>query len=474
MVKIIGRGLAFLPYLVALAVWFIQRTPIVDADTPRYLANDPMRTATYPLFLDLLSGPALLPVQLLLFAAAASWLAVHSQRYLPPLFVAALVLAVLGNPYVWQLQASIMTEAVTIPILTVMLGLFIGFFVRPSIRTIGLIALLGGLATTIRPPILPFIIAPLAAAWLAKENRARMIATALVLWLVPVGLERAYSRAVHGDRVTSALGRSVFMKAAMIEAPPTPAASSDPLDHRLTRALNEDFAPVRAMVRRAPSPKIRYILNSNYEACAGYPCAESLMRNSPYPEHVRHERLFAAGLARLKANPRGYVELNAEDYLKLWLLHPRKVPTIAKDYNAFLGKEGKFPFSAELGHLVKPTPESEQSMFYSVNRVAFATLGLLALLLPLLFVFYRPNGMTRVSLVILGGMQLALVVGSFVATGLPRYPMGLWPLLIGGIFIGLYGLWRGSRAARIPRAADTITPLLKRSTNKTNKQRNSV
>ena len=63
------RGvLALIPFGIALAFWSSHPNLIIDADTPRYLANSPFRTATYPLFLDLAEGPILLPLQLLLLA----------------------------------------------------------------------------------------------------------------------------------------------------------------------------------------------------------------------------------------------------------------------------------------------------------------------------------------------------------------------------------------------------------------------
>lgn len=426
----------------ATAVWFILRTPLLDTDSGMYLENNPFRTAAYPLFLDVFAGPVLLAVQLLAFAGTAAWLAVQLERRLPFIAAAVIVLAIVGNPYVWQLQSSIMSEAMVIPLLAVMLGLFVAFFYRPSLKTVALIALLGGIATAIRPPMLPFVIAPLAAVWLVKVDRLRMLVVVLALWLAPVVLERVYSHAVHGDRVTSGLGRSVFMKAAMIKANPPPMASAHPLDRQLERALAEEFAPARAAVQRAPTPAIRYIVRHNYQACAGYGhCTEALARGFDLPEHVRNKHLLAAGLPRLRANPLGYLELNTEDYLKLWLLHPRKVPSIARSYNAFLA--GGIPFQPLLGQEGQPTPASEQKAIYALNRLVFAGLGLLAFLLPLVLLFYRPNALTKASFVVLGGMQAVLIAGSFVATGLPRYPMGLWPLLIGGILTGLYGLWLG-------------------------------
>ena len=68
------------PIWIALAFWSSHPNLIIDADTPRYLANSPFRTATYPLFLDLAEGPILLPLQLLLLAAALAWVAIYTSK----------------------------------------------------------------------------------------------------------------------------------------------------------------------------------------------------------------------------------------------------------------------------------------------------------------------------------------------------------------------------------------------------------
>jgi hypothetical protein len=231
------------------------------------------------------------------------------------------------------------------------------------------------------------------------------------------------------------------MKAAMLDARPVAPASSAPLDQRLARFLNDDFRPVRQLIRRAPDRDIEFILTTNYEACAGWECLGPVARDFTVPEHVLHRHLFSAGLHRIKANPTGYLRLNIQDYAKLWLLHPRKDPAIAKRYNEFLAREEEpLPFSRELGELGRPVPEGQQRLLYSFNRLIFAGMGVLALLLPLLLMVYRPGPLASISLVSLVGMQAALIAGSFVGTGLPRYPMGFWPILIGGLFSGLYAL----------------------------------
>ena len=147
--------LALIPFGLAIAFRWVHPHITIDAESPRYLVNSPMRTATYPLFLDVVYGPALLPLQLLLFAGALAWLAVYASKFTPWFVCGAMVLAVGPNPYVWELQASIMSNALTIPLFTIIAGCVLGFFNEKRRALIVLTSMLGGFATTVRPPLPP-------------------------------------------------------------------------------------------------------------------------------------------------------------------------------------------------------------------------------------------------------------------------------------------------------------------------------
>lgn len=426
-------------------MWLLIGQPLLNDDTQGYLANDPMRSAAYPLFLDLFHGPALLPLQLLLFAAAVAWF-VHDARPLP-LALAILSLALIANPYVWELQATVMTEALTTPLQILMAGALLTFALKPSFRPLAIAALLGGLATTIRPQFLPFIVAPVLAAWLAPRDRLKWSAAVVLLWLAPVAIERAYSNAVHGERLTSPMGRALYLKSSLIDVPAGQWA--DPRDERLDDALVHDYAPARSLVSRARDPAVRLPLQVNYESCAAYGCLDHAFDGfSSEAELERH--LFAVGLQRLRHDPLTYLRLTAQTYLAQWLLHPRKEPTVAERYSAFVAANQPLPFADQLRELAQPTPQAERRRLYTFNRIVFAGLGASAFVLPLLLLFYRPNAWAKASLVLLAGVQAVLVVGAFFSTGQPRYPMGLWPPLIVGVLLGLYGLavaaWGDPRA----------------------------
>jgi hypothetical protein len=433
--------LALIPIGLALAFWWVQPHIIIDADTPRYLANSPMRTATYPLFLDVAYGPALLPLQLLLFAAALAWLAIYSSRFLPWLLCVAMVVAIGANPYVWELQASIMSEALTIPLLAIIVGCVLGFLIEKRTALVVVAAILGGLATTIRPPLLPFILTLLVAVWITTElpTKKRLTVLVVLAWLAPVAAERLYSQVVHGSELTSPMGRALFMKSAVIDAPET-AVQGDALDRRLVQFINGDYGPVRRLVDRATDRDVRNILVANYEACAGYPCLMSIVDSYNVEEAELHRRLAHIGLSRLLTNPAGYLELAATEYERLWLLHPRKVPALATKYNVFLAREAPIPFERQLGEIAQPTPASEQKQIYRLNRAAFLGIGVAAAILTVGLAFWRRGPLLQSAFALLVGTQCVLVFGTLVGSGLPRYTMGMWPALISAELFGLVGL----------------------------------
>jgi hypothetical protein len=214
-------ALAAIPLCLTLLFWRVYPTLLMDAsDSAAYLANSPWRTATYPLFLDLFYGRGFLIVQLVLFGAAMAWLAVSSAKLLPWALAAVLVLLIGANPYVWELQATVMTEALTTPLEVVLIGCLIGYAFTARAGFILAAALICGLATTIRPPLIVLLVAPLSLV-LLTARQWRTAAIIVLLWLAPIAAERAYSHLAYGDRLTSPMGRNLFMKAAMIDAPPT-------------------------------------------------------------------------------------------------------------------------------------------------------------------------------------------------------------------------------------------------------------
>jgi hypothetical protein len=446
------RLLALVPLGLALLFWRLHPSLVWDADSASYVGGWPMRTATYHLFLKLFYGPLLLPLQLLLFAAALSWLAIQSSRSLPWLACAAMLVAIAANPYVWELQASVMSEALTTPLLTLIVGCILGFAATRRRAPLVVAALLCGVMTTIRPSLLLFILTPLCALWAGPKVPGRVKLTALILaaWLAPVIAERLYSRAVHGSQLTSPVGRNIFMKGAIIDALPTTLASPDALDRRLLAAVNRDYEPVRQLIDRTKDRDVRYILLSNYEACAGYPCGDSFVEGFHVSEAELERHMLRVGIARLRSNPAAYLELAASEYQRMFLLHPRKHPELATKYNAFLARESPMPFQSFLGEQGQPTPPDQQKSLLRFNRAAFALIGILAALMTAGFAFWRPNRRAAAAFALLAGTQAVLLFTTLLGVGQPRYAMGMWPSLIAGELLGLMALLALRRRSASP------------------------
>ena len=434
--------LALVPICVALAFWGVHPGLGWDMDSLGYVQGSPARSATYHLFLALFYGPLLLPVQLLLFAAALSWLAIHSARFLPWLACAALVFAIAANPYVWELQATVMSESLTTPLLTLIVGCVLGFTATRNRAPLIVAALLCGVATTARPSLLLFIVTPLCALWIGPNSADRLKITALIvlMWIAPIVAEKAYSRAMHGSELTSYVGRNLFMKGAIIDAPRTVLQSPDALDLRLLAAVNDVYEPVRRLTYGVRDRDVRTILVTNYEACAGYGCFDDFLKGFRVSEADLERHMFRIGVARIESNPAAYLELAASEYQRMFLLHPRKHPDLAPKYNAFLAREAPIPFQTVLGVEGQAVPPDQQKPILRFNRAAFATLGIVAALMTIAFAFWRPGPRAEAAFALLLGTEAVLLFTSFLGVGQPRYAMGMWPSFIGGLLFGLFAL----------------------------------
>lgn len=138
----------------------------------------------------------------------------------------------------------------------------------------------------------------------------------------------------------------------------------------------------------------------------------------------------------------------------MWLLHPRKAPNLARKYNAFLQRNGPLPFQALLGDVGQPTPQGEQSGFLSIERKAFAAVGIISIILIIILPFSMSRIETRSAFAVLVGTQGVLVLSALLGVGLPRYAMGMWPVLVQGELLGLAGLlfiWKPEIGSKIRR-----------------------
>jgi hypothetical protein len=430
--------MAAVPFLAAIAFLVLRPSLAMDPDSPTYLDWSPIRSAGYPLFLDLFDGPYLLHLQLLLLAGAIAWAAYFSFHLFGRLLLTGLLtLGLIANPYMWVLQGSVMSEAVTTPLIIIFLGCTVGFAAtsRPSLALAA--SLLAAVIAAARPACLPLFIPPMLAVLLlpgrAMASRLKLALACLCIWLAPLAAERLYAQAVHGERLTSLAGRHIFAKASLIDGQPVDRMGLTPLETRLADLMEREYEPVRRLLRSSEGSSAHRVLLANYEVCIQYACTN---RASGFvgEERVLHEALSKVGGARLRSNPLGYLELAWNEYLGFWLLHQRKHPGLADGFNQFVTRAGRLPFQAQLGTDVLPVQDVERSAFFRVNRLFFTVLGLLAFIVTIgsvvLLIYRSRHPFVYASFLSAVALQGVLVFTAFTGIGIPRYTMSMWPAIV--------------------------------------------
>lgn len=120
-----------LPLVVAILLFGVYQVALIDGDSYSYVHWYPWRTAAYPLFLMAVPFEILLPIQLGILVAAITFFArVIISAGDAPLIALAIVVGLIVNTYVWQLQASIMTEVLTTPLLILVFAFSLLFLLR--------------------------------------------------------------------------------------------------------------------------------------------------------------------------------------------------------------------------------------------------------------------------------------------------------------------------------------------------------
>lgn len=432
-------ALLIAPLLAAIAVYIIQRQPLVGTDSVEYLRWDPIRTSVYPLFLKVVRGPFILPVQLLIFALSVSWLVQYVYRLYGNILLAALLcVAIIANLYLWKLQVSVGSEAITTPLLVILVGLLAGYLTNERASTALGAGLVAGVLAAARPSNFPLLIVPPIVVFLSSgspgHRKLKIACLCLAIALIPVIGDKLVNRAVHGSETTSLIGRHTYAKAVLIDAPPLP-LPSNPVDRRLTDLAQRQFQPIRSVLHSVSNrPTIQNIVSVGYETCVERACTDTALPAWSISPARLDDARFRVGLARLKENPSGYLNLTLREYRTLWLLNPRKDPSIAQDLNAYLSKAAPLPDQELIAaRWFDPVSPGEYSRSAGLIRSSFVLLGIVAGILTILLgaLQFRKgvHPLLTASFVNLLSVELVLIFCSFVGIGIPRYTMGMWPML---------------------------------------------
>jgi hypothetical protein len=420
---------------VAIVLRHIAGKPVLLPDSSSYVRFKPIRTAGYPLVIQLISLNYIVIFQTLLYAAGATALATTVYRRTRSTAFALLLFAGLfANPQFNAFHAQVLTESIGASLLCVIMALIISYEAKAEMRWLAAAGVVAGIATAIKPALAPLILLPSFVLGLLSNAQPRRIWLTAIL-LLPlaggsvVGAERLYARSVHGDQLTSLAGPHLFAKAALIDAGPVDTTELSAQAGALTVEAENRYRPIRSILRAARGTSAFLPLLTSYENCIQYPCTAPLRAQSGLSVARFNAELLSAARARISGNPGGYLALSLNEYAALWSINGRTYPPRAAAYDVFVATHAPLPFVAEAGaELAAPTTPSRAAL---VTRPLFILLGILStglfLFSPLLM---RRKGAMLFLAVISSWMTVSVfALIALTAIGIGRYAVSMWPTI---------------------------------------------
>jgi hypothetical protein len=258
--------------------------------------------------------------------------------------------------------------------------------------------------------------------------------------------ERVAARVVHGDRLSSLMGRHLFAKAGLIEAQPPARVSGIP--SRATRGTSEvAYAPVRRFIDRAPEKSPRSV-DAYHEGCLQGPCVPELGWSTPGSEdRALNDELVRVGRERIARAPLGFAKLTATDYTSLWTAYKLRHPATAPALNTLIAANRPLPFEREAFKLgpqdtlaFRPY-EPVRFIQPAVTAIGWLTGGLALLGLAAL-------GMKRalppsLSIACLAALAAhgGLLFSALFAAGIARFIVSLWPAVMTAMLFAAWSAW---------------------------------
>ena len=419
--------------------------PITTPDSFHYLNMTPIVPLGYPLFLKLTGARAAIIAQPILFSAALAFLGREIIRATRSTWLAAAIL--FGSIIVPQIRgyhASILSESLFLTLLVIFLALSVRFMHQPTWRLMIVVAVAVGAAATVRRTGFAFVPVMLVMAWLQRFSGARfaqLFMAALAPFAAIAATEHVIAPIIHDGAASSLLGRHMFAKAALIDAPPDPGSPAedkveDPVRRALDDQLEHAFAPIRAMLAEAPG-NVRGVLAIYYETCLQGGCADQARAATGEPNEARQtEVMGAAGIARIRRAPLNFLQLTWRHYASLWTYDRLRHPQTAANLNAFLATHRPLPYE-ELAMSLGPDRSLE---FSGSQNVRFAQYGLFAIavitgMLAVLgsvaaFSSLRLPPALAAACVAALTAHGALMLTALLAAGFTRFLLGVWPALV--------------------------------------------
>lgn len=429
--------------------------PITTPDSIRYLDMWPNYPLGYAFFLKLTGEKGAIIAQPLLYAAALAFLGREIVlRTRSTALAAAVLIGSMALPQIREFHASILSESLFLSLLVMFLALAVRFMEAPGWKTMAALAIVAGVATMVRRTGLAFV--PVMVVMILMERRLvsgrvlHFFVAALTPFVVILGIDQVAMRAIHGDNASSLMGRHMFAKAALIDAPPSAKATlrtppaTDIVRQGLDHQLENTFAPIREMLASAP-PHVRAVLSLYYETCLQGGCADEARAATGEPTEARQTALMGSvGLARIGRAPWDFLQLTWMHYGSLWTVNRLRHPDIAADLNAFLATHRPLPYE-ELAMSLGPDRKMEFSgsqivryAQYAFFAIAFLTAALAVVgLIAAVIGFRLPTalGAAAVSAITL---HAGLILTALLAAGFTRFLLGLWPAIVVALGLGAH------------------------------------
>ena len=444
-IAVVVLALAYAVYCLAL----LPPGPVTAPDSAGYLAFAPIHLLGYVSFLRVFGATGAMVAQPVLFSVALAWLGIETLRLSSSVWLAgAVVVAPMVVPELRTYHYSILTESLFMSCLVAFLAGVVAFVREPSVRRVVGVSTIASVAAIIRSPGLALLaVVPVMTLmfWRQLPGRRIVLVVAAVAPVIAIaGGERAAARVIHGDRMTSLMGRDLFAKAALIDAAPPATPSSDPEQAQLERDLDERYAPMRMLLAQA-SPAVQAILSLYYETCLEGPCVPQIGTTDATvaPKGV-NDALARAGFARLARAPLGYIGLTAREYRSLWTAFRLRDPGTVPLLNAFIEQHRPLPFE----QLVFKVGAADRIAFEpsrpvrllqpAVIAIGWLT-GVFALVGLLSAAVRRPlSPALAVTCLVSLAAHSAVLFYSLAAAGIGRYMLGLWPAVTTAV---LFGAW---------------------------------
>jgi len=278
-----------------------------------------------------------------------------------------------------------------------------------------------------------------------------MLVAGLAAFGVVLGAEQAIAPFVHGGHSSSLMGRHMFAKAALMDAPDA-APDADPVRAELNRHLQSTYAPIRDLLAAAPRD-LRGVLSMYYETCLQGGCVDESRRLMPDLGEADQTRIMGAvGLARIRRAPLAFLDLLALNYQSLWTVDRLRYPGRAEALTAFIAAHRPLPYERMALSLqpdqvmeFQPSPRVRYMQIaisiVGIWTAGVAIVGLIAVMRtrPLQPVFALA---ATAALAAHGGLLLTAIL----AAGFSRFMQGLWPAIVMASVCGAWALLPRSTA----------------------------